>query len=243
MIQRVVVFLVISFPFLFASQGFSQERLTDSSARKELVSNLYHYYFNQIGENARLFNGSEYIRNGQRAIGFPFFESNDMLTGFVSYKTVIYPELSLYYDLVADELIIHNYSRNAFIVLSKEKVDSFSMKGHIFLRLESIKTNGELMGDGYYDRLTADDPGVYVKRFKKLVLPDSGDPKYVQYNTYYLKMKDTFYLVDGRKTLFNLLKDDQDLLKKFIRSNKLSFKKRFEEALVRTTTYYAQLKH
>jgi hypothetical protein len=149
----------------------------------------------------------------------------------------------VYYNIVSDELITNNYAHNAFIVLSPEKVDSFVIQHHVFVPLTSDKYN-HLEKDGYYDQLYAGEPGLYAKREKRFVVGSgSEETKYIQHDDYFIKLKNVFYAVDGKSALLDVLKDQQDLLKKYIRTNKLNFKKELESSLVLTTIYYSQLKH
>ena len=109
--------------------------------------------------------------------------------------------------------------------------------------LLSDKSN-HLEKDGYYDQLYAGEPGVYAKREKRLVVGSgSEETKYIQHDDYFIKLKNVFYAVDGKSELLDVLKDQEDVLKKYIRTNKLNFKKDLESSLVLTTTYYSQLKH
>ena len=166
-----------------------------------------------------------------------------MLVGSVSYQGNIYTGLHLFYNLVSDEIIINNYAKNALITLSSGNVDSFTIGAHAFLQLTTNKTNG-LPRDGFYEQLSAGDPAMYVRREKRLVIgTGSEETKYIQYNNYFLKYKNAFYPVDSKKALLDLLNDQQDLLKKYIRSNKLNFKKNLETSLVLTSIYYSGLKH
>ena len=71
----------------------------------------------------------------------------------------------------------------------------------------------------------------------------SEETKYIQHDDYFIKLKNVFYPVDGKSELLDVLKDQQDVLKKYIRTNKLNFKKDLETSLVLTTIYYSQLKH
>jgi hypothetical protein len=216
---------------------------SDSLLYKESISSIHRIYINEIGDNAQIYHGSEYIRNGQKAIGFPYFESDNMLVGSVSYQGNIYTGLHLFYNLVSDEIIINNYAKNALITLSSGNVDSFTIGAHAFLQLTTNKTNG-LPRDGFYEQLSAGDPAMYVRREKRLVIgTGSEETKYIQYNNYFLKYKNAFYPVDSKKALLDLLNDQQDLLKKYIRSNKLNFKKNLETSLVLTSIYYSGLKH
>jgi hypothetical protein len=243
MYRWAVVFCGLLFHLLCTVQSFGQQLPdSDSSFYAASLRQLYQVYFHQIGPNAALFNGTEYIRNGQKATGFPFFESNDPVRGTVSYNGLLYPDARLQYDLVLDELITNNYQHDALIKLSKEKVDSFSIGEHHFVRLDARNTNGSFTNTGYYEQLTFNEFPVFAKRVKKLIVPNGyEDSKYIQYNTFYLRLRGGFYPVDKKNSLLDLLGDKRDLLKKFIRAHKLNFRKKPEEAIVRTTGYYARL--
>jgi hypothetical protein len=234
--------LGILFHLLFIPNARAQQS-SDSILYASAVSNLQQVYFNEIGDNAQIYHGAEYIRNGQKVIGFPYYGSDSLYTGSISYQGSLYTNIKLTYNLMSDEVIIHNYPRNAFIVLSPEKVDSFTLDSRSFLPLKSKNSTG-LPGDGFYEQLLKGDPGLYLKMEKRL-LSGSGseEPKIVQYNTYLIKLRNVYYPVDGKKALLEIFKDQQDALKKYIRANKFNFKKEMEPSLIQITSYYSQLKH
>jgi len=128
-------------------------------------------------------------------------------------------------------------------VLSPRKVDSFTINAHVFVILESNASN-QLPVDGYYEQLYSGEPAVYVKRVKKLASgTGSEEAKYIQYNNFFVRLKNVYYPIDGKSSLLEVLKDENDALRKYIRANKLNFKKNPESALVLSATYYSQLKH
>ncbi len=221
------------------------QQFNDSLQFKESISGIHRIYLNEIGDNAQIYHGTEYIRNGQKALGFPYYESDSMLVGSVNYLGYEYPDLTLFYNLVTDEIIIPNYLHNALIILPEGKVDSFSVGSHVFIPLRTKRYRG-IPTDGFYEQLFSGEPGIYARREKRLVTgTGSEENKYIQYNMYYLRKNNVFYMVDDKKALLNLLKDQEDQLKKFIRANKLKFniKKDLESSLVLTTMYYSRLKH
>ena len=230
--------LIFYFPFHTCAQ-----QLSDSILYRESVARIQQVYLTEIGDNAEIYHGKEYIRNGQKANGFPFFESDNFLAGWVSYQGTIYSNQNLYYDLVSDEIIIPNYTKNALIVLSSDKVDSFSIGTHVFIVVRP-STSNHLINEGYYESLYSGEPGVYAKREKKLVTGSgSEESKYIQYNNYFIRYKNVFYAVDGKSSLLEILKDQKDVLRKYIRTTKLNFKTNLESALVLSAIYYSQLKH
>jgi hypothetical protein len=224
-----------------------------------------------LGANSLLFTGEEYIRNGTPASGFPFFLSDSILPGSVLYFGVFYARIGLEYDLVSDDLVIHDFSGNTYIKLVKSKVETFRLPGHSFRRLEPEKESG--LKPGYYEtvytsaplvnpggagagrsdgssagnaagRLGAKPISVFARHEKKLLLPSNQEdqPRYVASDVYYLEMDGRYNRVDDKGMLLDLFGDQKDLLKKFIRQNKLDFKRHFEASLIRTIDYYVQLK-
>ena len=233
---------LLSFLLVCISQTHARQ-FPDSVLYQESVYKIHQVYIKEIGDNAQIYHGSEFIRNGQKAIGFPFYESDSMLEGSVSYQGNIFMNLNLFYNLVSDELVTNNYTHDALITLSSEKVDSFNIKNHSFIQLTASKSNG-LIRDGFYEQLFSGEPAFYARREKRLVSgTGSEEAKYLQYNFYFIKMKGVFYPVDGKNSLLEVLKDQKDVLKKYIRSNKLNFKKNPESSLLLSTIFYSLLKH
>ncbi len=228
---------------LFFSAAQSQPLLPDSIFEKQVTVNLIDIYKKEIGQNLRLYNGREYVRNGQKAKGYPFFESDNPVLGSVYYDGKLYTGLELLYDLAYDEVIINNYSNSAEIALITEKLSYFSVLTHVFVRIIPAKENDPLMKPGYYERLLDGKISVFARREKKLEasLKAEDEAKYVQYNDYFLQMHDTFYRITGESSLLDLLKDKRDLLKKYIRANKINFRKNPEDAIVKTAGYYTLL--
>jgi len=241
--MKLSCFVIAGLVFLLSPHYGCAQQSTDTSIYHESVSTVRQVYLKGIEDNAEIYHGSEYIRNDRQANGFPFFESDKLLSGSVSYQGIIYTSQNLQYDIVTDELIIPSYTKNALIVLSPQKVDSFSINTHLFILLESSASN-QLPGDGYYEQLYSGEPAVYVKRVKKLSSgTGSEEAKYIQYNNYFVRLKNVYYPIDGKSSLLEVLKDENDALRKYIRANKLNFKKDPESALVLSATYYSQLKH
>jgi hypothetical protein len=219
------------------------QQTPDSLFLSASISGLHQLYFSEIGDNAQIYHGSEYIRNGQKALGFPYYESDSMENGSISYQGTIYGDKKIYYNLISDEVIIRDYAGNALINLAYEKIDSFSIGAKTFVKLQSSKSNG-LGQDGFYEKLYSGEPGVYARIIKKLYSgTGSEESKYTQYTTYYVKLNDVYHEVDSKNSLLSLLSDREELLKKYIRSNKLNFKKDLENSILLSTIYYSRLKN
>jgi hypothetical protein len=168
------------------------------------------------------------------------------------------------YDMVSDELIIHNYTGDALISLVPEKIASFSIAGHHFRYVAPTAVApapaartasnpaavapaaSNLPETGFYEELYATPRlALLARRKKTLQFPSSQDdqPGYVQVDRYFLLKDANAYSIRDENDLMAALKDKKDPLKKMIRKNKLSFKRQhFENSLVQTIIYYQEIK-
>jgi hypothetical protein len=238
------------FSFLANAQQSSDSsvRQLSASLRQSPASLPEGYVRTRIDPDSRLFNGREYIRNGIYAKGFPFFEWDSLQTGSLTYDGILYPEIAMEYNLVSDELIIHNFAGDALISLVPEKITSFSIGGYHFRYVAPAPPAAapNLPETGFYEELYATPRiALLARRKKMLIFPSTQEeqPKYVRIDRYFLLIDDNAYSIHNENELMAVLKDKKDPLKKFIRKNKLSFKRQhFENSLIQTTIYYHEIK-
>jgi hypothetical protein len=189
-----------------------------------------------------LYNGSEYLRSPTSTKGYPFFEWEEAVEGSLFYDGNLYQQVHMQYDMAKDELVIENYLHNNVMRLVSEKISFFTLQEHAFIYFTPGK-NGSMV-PGFYEELTAGDMTILVKREKKFTRSSNAEDnttKYNQLNYYFVKKGGEYYPVAGKQDLLEILKDKKDALKKYIRLNRISFKKKFEEDLVAVTAYYSQL--
>lgn len=197
----------------------------------------------QLGNNLRLFTGAEYIRNGQHAQGYPFFQSDLPLDGSVLYDGVSYEHVPLQYDLVTGDVVAHDSTGDVNISLVRDKLPRFSLSGHRFIRLPAAGDSDRSISPYYYDLLEDGLTPLLVRHEKKLVFPGNKEDsvKYVATDIYFVRLNGKYIRVDGRRSLLNALADKKDQLKKFIRQHDLNFSKDPEKALQQATAFYNQL--
>jgi hypothetical protein len=199
----------------------------------------------RLGDDSKLYNGYEYIRNGTPAKGFPFFDSDSLLPGSLSYDGILYRNILLEYDLVQDQLVTYDYTGKALISLITGKIDRFSIGPHYFRYFVADKIASNLPKTGFYEVLYASGSVTLLeRREKKLVFPTNRDDpaRYDQEILYFLQVGDRFYRIDGKNDLLDALNDKKDALKKYIRENKIRFSKQMEKALIQITGYYLQIR-
>ena len=228
---------------LFTAPALSQELSAVATPRQ--VSNWPDSVFSGPVADSRLYNGTEYIRNGTPAKGFAAWDVDSLRPGTLCYDGRIFSDVPMEYDLVEDKLIIPYYTGHPLISLISEKLSYFSIGNQRFRYSHADSTAG-LSSAGFYQELYSNGPDVLLaRREKKLVFPSNHEElaKYTQHNSYFLLMDGKYLPIDGEKDLLEIAKTKKDALKQYIRKNNIHFRKNLEEALIQTTGYYLQIRH
>ncbi|HET6256977.1 MAG TPA: hypothetical protein VFE32_23095 [Puia sp.] len=194
-----------------------------------------------VADDSRLYNGREYIRNGIPSKGFACFEWDSLMPGSLEYDGISY-KIPLEYDLAQDQLVIHDFAGNTLISLVTGKIAQFSIGPYHFRYFGP--GNAHLPESGFYQELYAGSRiSLLARRHKNLVFPSTLDeqPVYVQINAYFLLLHGSSYKIANENELLDILKDKKTELKKYIRKNRLSFRRNMEGALIQTIAYYQQI--
>jgi len=159
------------------------------------------------------------------------------------YNGKFYDNIQMYFDLTSNDVIINNYTNTETLKLIPEKVKYFSLLNRHFVHLVPDEQNSSVIRNGFYEQLCQGKAIVYARREKQLQLSGNTeeDARYAEYDYYFIKLQNAFYKVDDEHSLLEVFGNKKEELKKFIKENKLSFKKHLEEAIVKTTDYYNQL--
>lgn len=239
-----VLLCLLILPSLFAQQSPPQLP-PDTGFYKQSQTALSEINRKEIGAGSRLYTGSEYLGNGQRAKGTPFFLGDSALPGSVLYQGEWFPSIDLQYNLLSGEILVKDYARSYAIQLTREKVTGFFIAGHEFLYISPDRSTSPSMEEGYYERLNKTAPFLFARREKKIAYPANAEEQsfYQPVNSWFLQVGDRFYRLESKSGLLDILRDKKDELKKFIRDRHIDFRKEFEQALIRTTEYYAQIKN
>jgi hypothetical protein len=232
------------FGLTLSTTGFSQGASDDTSFYAQSRKSAIDFYMTSMGKRTYLYNGSEYIFNSHGFNGHPFFETDRLINSRIEYDGTTYFDIPLAYDLVQDRVFTTDSSMNFNIQLFNERVSSFTMAGHHFVRIYADSGKSKISTAGFYELLYDGKIRVLAKRIK---MAENGfkleDPmRFVSYNTYFLWMDNEYLLVDSKRSLINAFKDQKDLIKKFYHKNDLDFKKNPERAIISTTDYYLQIK-
>jgi len=226
--------------------GFSQADQTDTSVFQQSLKNAISAYYNAIGENAHLYNGSEYVSFNYQSDKNPFFESISLMNGSIMYDNVLYPNVPLAYDIQKDEVIINKYDENYRIKLINDKIEFFSLDGHTFVRIVEDSTTSALPETGYYDLLYNGKVSVFAKRKKKYeesITNTGAVTQFIEDDHYFIKKNNVYYAVGNKKSTLKVFKDKKKDIQKLLRKNKIKFSPNPEHGIVKAAQYYDQLKN
>ena len=225
-------FIILGCVRLFA-QDTEQRLLIDGSIRE---------YMQIVKDKSTLYYGIEQ-KGYLRSIHHPYFVSAEYVKARLSYRQIIYPEVSLRLDLNRNELVILS-PEGQNIVLFPENVDYAELYGRnvIFFRADSMPG---CPSSGYYFVLHSGKCTVMEKQSCTTKKKEnmSGDIEYsfpLSIN-YYLYKDGIYHKIKNKKSLLNVLKPYKKELRRFISSNRLQFRRNAVELLTWTVNEYEKL--
>lgn len=144
------------------------------------------------------------------------------------------------YDILADEIIIPVNSED-ILQLNKEMVDSFtiSFEDKVY-RFTNIR-NDTLKGfAGYVNLLYKGSSSFYVKYIKTISpsFTPKSDGNFIQNHRMYLVKDNQIHPINGTRTLFRVLNADKELIRNYIKKNKLRISKKNPESFVPVIRFY-----
>ena len=237
---RYFAFLLLMLFFAFNKTNGQTSSYSNQSAS---YKNAKVYFQNETGEDAHLYTGEQYTGYEKNIKGYPFFVSPLMQNGDIFYNGSLYQNVPLLFDIVRQEIVINRYNQNFRIKLLNEKVKYFTLAGHRFENITVTEGKDENIVNGIYDIVFDGKTSVFVKRIKRIKYPFKAEdpPGFIEEDVFYIRTGNTMYAVDNRSTLLQALNDKRELIKTYVRKNKLKFKKKIEKELIMIAVYYSTL--
>ncbi|MBO0947797.1 hypothetical protein [Fibrella forsythiae] len=223
---------------LLAQSVLGQSTGRDSSPVTTAARQAVDRYDQVSATLEHLYDGPEYISYDRRLTGHAFFPTDTMQDGMVFYEGRQFA-VPLLYDIVKDVVVVVHTSGYR-IALHSDRVERFSLKNHLFIRIDSI---GQNMPEGFYD-LLYDGPTQLLARRKKNILVNPNSFGYGIYDpktTYYLRKNGRYFQAKNKRGLLTLLADRRKELASFARRQKLSFRPSPETAFLKLAQQYDEL--
>ncbi|HET9824416.1 MAG TPA: hypothetical protein VFP87_03735 [Chitinophagaceae bacterium] len=235
--KRELYILLIYISCLQASAQGSKDSASPDSVK------IIQIYYQSLGEQSPLYNGSEYIEYAYTIQeGHPFFGSPGFVNGTIHFDGMTFDNVPMFYDIVKDEVVIldhHNYYK---INLPADKIRQFEMNGHTFIRL--LRDSSNEINTGFYELLYNGKISLFAKREKKILQQYSNmqiNNVVFSQNMYYIRKQNAFYPVKNKSSLLNILKDKSKQVQQYLKKNKIKFKHDPEKATIMGVQYYDQL--
>ncbi len=244
-VTRLTVFL-IALLFLSGSapSAFSQSVPTDSALVQQSVQQVYARYRTAMHLHSHLYNGSEYVDYDHYIDGHQYFQSDEWEEGTIHYDGTLYPRVPLLYDVRYDQVITENLAGPLRIRLVAEKVQYFTLLGHTFVRIVADSTTQGGVRTGFYDRLYDGRVQVLAKRIKLVheqISSGQVDRDFYERNRYFVRKDGQFYPVKGKGSVLAVFDDRKKELQKFLREQKIRYKRNPESTMVLLARQYDAL--
>ena len=220
-----------------------QGDVSDSSMYASALTNTLAVYNQAMASQSPIVNGRQYKPYGFTFIkeGHPFFQTNQFVPATVYYEDQLYDSVKILYDEHLDMVIMDVGVR---LELISERLPYFSISGHNFLRIPA-DTVHQVISEGYYERLYDGGIQLYKKEYKEfkevLSVTDGYQAEIIEKYFYYIKKGDQFYRVKNKNGLLDVLKEKRDEVDKYLKANRLNFRRDKQNTIMKAVTYYDQL--
>jgi hypothetical protein len=222
------------------SQHVTAQNADDTTLRENALNAIGVYYQN-LGQESPLYNGSQYIEYAYTLQeGNPFFQVANFINGNVNLDGMIFRDVPMLYDIVKDQLIIQDFQKVYKINLPADRIQQFLLLGHLFVRLDA----SDQVKTGFYDQLYKGKIALFAKREKKILEKYSNiqiSKVVISQNVYYIKKDGVYYTVKNKSSLFSVLKSKKKEVQQYLKANDIKFKREPERAMIMAVKYYDQL--
>jgi hypothetical protein len=235
------IFILLLLPSFLFSTTFGQLNSPVDSVSS--FSNTIAFFQQTVGPDVHLFTGKEYVNYPAGIKSHPFFETDQMRYNEIFYDGSFYTSIPMLYDIVKQELIIDRPGKDVPMQLVSEKIKYFSQGGHKFQNMPTVIGKEEVSTSTIYEIILDGDVGVLAKRIKNIkkgMRPE--DPSFFgEEDEFFIRNNKTLYPVSNKNDVLQAFSNKKAQVKSFIRKNSFKFKKKIEQELVATTTFYVKL--
>ena len=230
--------------FFVVSPASAQLSATDSLLYHHAIANAVARYHQTLGDQSGLYNGSQYpgypfnFKDG----GHAFFATDKALPGTIVYDHLYYPVAKLLYDEIAEQVVLSDSTHR--LQLYTPLIDRFTIGDNVFIHLLKDSASPELVSSGFYQVLYQGKVMVLKKEVKtireELRGVDEGIVRFVEGKLHYYIFKNKRYFPLTSKNSLGAILGNKKALQQFIKENKLNFKERRDELLVKSVAWYEQ---
>ena len=223
----------------------AQTAQEDSIFYQTALTNTLSIYKKQLGDQSPFYNGSRYSPSGFIfRTGSPYFLSDSFNLGSVVYDGILFDSVYLLYEDLRELLVSRN--NNYLLQLINQRVSSFIISDHPFIRLTADGLHPGIPKTGYYEILYPGRSQLLKKTSKTIIEEPSVYENTIirhiyETENYYIRIAGSYQHVKYKSELLMLMHDHQKEIQKYIKKTKLNFRKNRENLLILTAEYYDQI--
>lgn len=193
--------------------------------------------------NDLLYRGKVFIPSAHPRDNHPFLHENRWSEGEVSLDGEIFTGVLMKLDIVSDELrfSLPLASRSVFVLPHPARIENFRIQGHHLIRIMAGEKYNEVPDEGFYEVLFERGVMLLVKHRKFLRHNASGLDQYEKSERRYIVNNAKFYLVRGKRDVLRAFGDQEQVVKQYLRDNKIYIKGSGQEGLIDIVRYYSTL--
>ena len=219
------------------AQASKTTPIYDSTALK----NIRAFYNSERGVESAIYNGRLHYPYPSAIEGTAYFHSADWQIGNVIYDFIFYENISMKYDLVADQLIVtSNETTGASIALFSPRIKEFSFSGFRFVYLDEKKNRSDLPA-GFYQLLVEGRINALSKTTRLISEKiEAGQMigRFEEKRNYYILKDGQYHNIKTKTDLLNTLREHTKEVQNVLKTMKLNYRKKPLETLIAAAEFY-----
>ena len=237
-------FLLLLLAALLAGRPARAQTTPGPEARLPAAEALRQEYAAATVNYPYLYNGPEYAdytRKYHTRTGHQFFLLPDALPGAANYNDREFADVRLQYDLVRDQVVLSQPGTPLKLRFIDEKVRSFAVDGHHFVRLVADSSSANTIRTGYFELLADGPVQVLAKRGKVLyehLNKPYVDVSFEESSRLYMQKAGRYYSVRSKGTALRRFADHSKEMQQYLKEHHLRFNKASRENSVAELTRY-----
>jgi hypothetical protein len=235
-LKGILFSLVLFFSFCQIIHAQEQHILLENE------KDILNYMDTVYGADDLLINGRIYVPQHGLAFGHPYFETSDWIPGSVFIKGQNYHTVKLKYDLELDEFvlfIVDNRENKNYIVLNRHFVDSVHLGKYRFVNASILKQTK--LGPGYVEMVYDKDIYFFINHSKNFKNAFSESKPYGEYadmkSVNYIIREDRLTKLPTKKSFLDYFENNKKEIQKYLKKNRIKYKKANSGELYRLLTY------
>lgn len=212
------------------------------------VATVRQQYAASFASKTELYSGPEYVDYAVRyheRIGHQFFPTQEPRPGRVRYngQEFVLPQFA--FDVVRDQVVVRHPTSSLYLHLVAEKLQSFEIDGHRFVRVVADSSSSKALRTGFYEVLNEGRAQVLVRRSKRMqerIFQKQIDVEFIPTERSFLKKEGAYYLINSKGAALRVFANEKKQMQQYLQEHPLRFNKAETVASVlKLALYYNSL--